>query len=215
MSRSRVPLVLGLTAAGGVGYYLYGAGGSPKVAEKNFEGTTQDYTLTRHFPVNTVTHQFTTIADAHKASAKIRSEMPGRGSQAQKEAEAYGQQAGAKFDSAVSYFALRALLLSSGQKSKSPFDVLGRIRLLTLSLANENRSQSRNPSSRSSRHRPKPRHTRPRRTRGRLRLLPSRRWTSSTRRLRPRLPRRRAVSPAGLVESKSHCGQMRAWMDGT
>lgn len=38
MSRSRAPLFLGLTAAGGVGYYLYGAGGSPKVAEKNFEG---------------------------------------------------------------------------------------------------------------------------------------------------------------------------------
>ncbi|KAJ4416254.1 hypothetical protein N0V82_006858 [Gnomoniopsis sp. IMI 355080] len=77
MSRSRAPLALGLAAAGGIGYYLYGAGGNAKVAEKNFE------------------------ADAHKASAKIRSELPGRGQQAQKEAEAYGQQAGAKFDSAV------------------------------------------------------------------------------------------------------------------
>lgn len=36
--KSRVPLALGLTAAGGVGYYLYSAGGSPKVAEKKFEG---------------------------------------------------------------------------------------------------------------------------------------------------------------------------------
>lgn len=38
MSRSRAPLFLGLTAAGGIGYYLYGAGGNAKVAEKNFEG---------------------------------------------------------------------------------------------------------------------------------------------------------------------------------
>jgi hypothetical protein len=37
MSRSRLPLILGLTAAGGVGYYLYTAGGNPKVAEKKFE----------------------------------------------------------------------------------------------------------------------------------------------------------------------------------
>jgi len=36
--RSRAPLIIGLTAAGGVGYYLYSAGGSPKVAEKKFEG---------------------------------------------------------------------------------------------------------------------------------------------------------------------------------
>lgn len=28
----------GLVVAGGVGYYLYGAGGDPKVAQKQFEG---------------------------------------------------------------------------------------------------------------------------------------------------------------------------------
>lgn len=37
MSRSRMPLILGLGAAGGVGYYLYTSGGKPKVAEKQFE----------------------------------------------------------------------------------------------------------------------------------------------------------------------------------
>lgn len=37
MSRSRTPLILGLAAAGGVGYYLYKSGGDPKVAEKQFE----------------------------------------------------------------------------------------------------------------------------------------------------------------------------------
>ena len=37
MSRSRMPLILGTAAVGGVGYYLYAAGGSPKAAEKKFE----------------------------------------------------------------------------------------------------------------------------------------------------------------------------------
>jgi hypothetical protein len=37
--KSQLPLMLGLLAAGGVGYYLYTAGGYPKVAEKQFEGT--------------------------------------------------------------------------------------------------------------------------------------------------------------------------------
>jgi len=36
-AKSRVPLALGITAAGGVGYYLYNAGGSPRAAEKQFE----------------------------------------------------------------------------------------------------------------------------------------------------------------------------------
>ena len=37
MSRRGIT-VLGLAAAGGVGYYLYNAGGDPKVAQKNIEG---------------------------------------------------------------------------------------------------------------------------------------------------------------------------------
>lgn len=36
--KSRVPLAVGLTAAAGIGYYLYQAGGNAKVAEKKFEG---------------------------------------------------------------------------------------------------------------------------------------------------------------------------------
>jgi len=73
--RSRVPLYLGIFAAGGVGYYLYTAGGSPKVAEKQFE------------------------ADISKASAKVKAELPGRGQQAKYEAEKWGSEAGAKLDS--------------------------------------------------------------------------------------------------------------------
>lgn len=33
----------GLAVAGGVGYYLYSAGGDPKVAEKKFEGTSSQH----------------------------------------------------------------------------------------------------------------------------------------------------------------------------
>lgn len=36
--KSRAPLLITLAAAGGVGYYLYNAGGNPKVAEKQVEG---------------------------------------------------------------------------------------------------------------------------------------------------------------------------------
>jgi len=75
--KSQLPLLLGLTAAGGVGYYLYNAGGSPKVAEKQFE------------------------ADISKASAKVKSEIPGRGKEAQKEGEKWASEAGAKLDSAT------------------------------------------------------------------------------------------------------------------
>ncbi|TVY40109.1 hypothetical protein LOCC1_G005311 [Lachnellula occidentalis] len=75
--KSRVPLMLGLTAAGGVGYYLYTAGGNPKVAEKQFE------------------------ADLSKASAKAKSEIPGQGQRAQKEGEKWASEAGAKVDSAA------------------------------------------------------------------------------------------------------------------
>jgi len=70
-------LWLGVAAAGGVGYYLYSAGGSPKVAEKNLE------------------------ADLSKASAKIKGELPGRGKEAQKKGEAWASEAGQKFDNAA------------------------------------------------------------------------------------------------------------------
>ncbi|KAI1160330.1 hypothetical protein F5B18DRAFT_632957 [Nemania serpens] len=78
MSRARIPLVLGGTAAAGIGYYLYTAGGDGKVASKQAE------------------------ADAHKLSAKFKGELHGRGNDVEKEAEALGRQAGAKVDSASS-----------------------------------------------------------------------------------------------------------------
>jgi len=69
-------VVLGLAAAGGVGYYLYHAGGKPKVAEKKIE------------------------SDVHKAAADIKSQLPGYGIEAEKEGKKLGQEIGSKVDSA-------------------------------------------------------------------------------------------------------------------
>ncbi len=44
----------------------------------------------------------TPTADAHRASAQFKSEIPGRGQEVKKDAEKYGAQAGAKVDSTVS-----------------------------------------------------------------------------------------------------------------
>ncbi|OAA33400.1 calcofluor white hypersensitive protein [Moelleriella libera RCEF 2490] len=78
MSRSRLPLFLGLGAAGGVGYYLYSAGGNPKAAENKFE------------------------SDVHRASAKVKDALPGSKPGAEKEFRNYGAEAGAKVDKAWS-----------------------------------------------------------------------------------------------------------------
>jgi len=75
--KSNAAVYVGLAAAGGVGYYLYTAGGNPKVAEKQFE------------------------SDLSKASAKVKSEVPGRTKEAQKDAEKWASEAGAKVDSTV------------------------------------------------------------------------------------------------------------------
>ncbi|KAK2603691.1 hypothetical protein QQS21_004165 [Conoideocrella luteorostrata] len=76
MSKSRMPLILGLGAAGGVGYYLYNAGGSPKAAENKFE------------------------SDIHRASAKVKDALPGSKPNAEKDLKSYGAEAGAKIDKA-------------------------------------------------------------------------------------------------------------------
>ncbi|KAK6076126.1 hypothetical protein SCUP234_00264 [Seiridium cupressi] len=107
MSRSRAPLFLGLTAAGGVGYYLYSAGGSPKVAQKQAEGVSRVPTppSNQSIMASPAAHVLTCdplLADAHKLSAKVKGELPGRGKEAEKRTEQYGAEAGAKFDSAVS-----------------------------------------------------------------------------------------------------------------
>ncbi|ETI29585.1 hypothetical protein G647_02038 [Cladophialophora carrionii CBS 160.54] len=76
MSSNRAFTLLGVAAAGGVGYYLYNAGGDPKVAQKKFE------------------------ADASKVSSQIKNDLPGREKEAKKEGEALANQASHKFDQA-------------------------------------------------------------------------------------------------------------------
>ncbi|KAK5992356.1 hypothetical protein PT974_05760 [Cladobotryum mycophilum] len=71
MSRSRIPLVLGLGAAGGVGYYLFQAGGDTKAAEKKFE------------------------SDLNKAAGRAQT---GSSPDAERELKGYGKEAGAKID---------------------------------------------------------------------------------------------------------------------
>ncbi|KAF2812372.1 uncharacterized protein BDZ99DRAFT_474553 [Mytilinidion resinicola] len=68
---------IGLPAAGVGAYYLYNAGGSPKVAEKQFE------------------------ADAAQLSSKVRSELPGKEKEAKTSAKLYAQEAGEKVDKAA------------------------------------------------------------------------------------------------------------------
>lgn len=74
-----MPLILGLGAAGGIGYYLYSAGGNAKAAENKFE------------------------SDLHKARANIKSAIPGTGGSspdATRKLESLGSEAGAKIDKA-------------------------------------------------------------------------------------------------------------------
>jgi len=76
MSSNRLFGLLGVAAAGGVGYYLYNAGGDPKVAQKKME------------------------ADASRLAANLKEDIPGRGKEVKKDAEATMSQAGSKFDQA-------------------------------------------------------------------------------------------------------------------
>lgn len=86
----------GVAAVGAAGYYLYTAGGNPKVAEKQFEGRCC------HLSIPDCQLTAVVIADISKASAKVKSEIPGRENQAQKDAEKWSAEAKAKADTVVS-----------------------------------------------------------------------------------------------------------------
>ncbi|AEO62264.1 f04ab491-2dc2-4917-aa37-30954a3ee78c [Thermothielavioides terrestris] len=77
MSKSRAPLAIGLAAAAGIGYYLYSAGGSPRAAEKKFEG------------------------DANHVAGKIKGETPHRSNDVEEHGRKVGQEIGSKVDDAV------------------------------------------------------------------------------------------------------------------
>lgn len=44
-AKSRIPILVGLTFIGAGGYYLYAAGGDPKVAQKKIERKLQELKL--------------------------------------------------------------------------------------------------------------------------------------------------------------------------
>lgn len=100
MSKSKAPVFFGLTAAGGIGYYLYSAGGNPKAAEKKFESMPVTLFLrSRNLMLTTAIP-----GDIHKASAEVKSHLPGRTVDAQNKGAQVGaklDEAGAKLDSAV------------------------------------------------------------------------------------------------------------------
>ncbi|PHH62213.1 hypothetical protein CDD81_7340 [Ophiocordyceps australis] len=93
MSKSRMPLYLGVGAITGVGYYLYQSGGNAKAAEKKFE------------------------SDVHSASASVKSSLPGRSPDAEKEFKKYGAEAGAKIDKALSEADKQASRLKSNTEA--------------------------------------------------------------------------------------------------
>ncbi|PFH56885.1 hypothetical protein XA68_15824 [Ophiocordyceps unilateralis] len=94
MSRSRMPLLLGTAAVGGIGYYLYSAGGNAKAAEDKFE------------------------SDVHRASAKVKSQLPGSSStNVEKELRGYGSEAGAKIEKTLSEADKQASKLKSNTEA--------------------------------------------------------------------------------------------------
>lgn len=77
MAARRTSVWLGAGAVGLGAYYMYQAGGSPKVAEKQMEH------------------------DAARLSSKVRGELPGKEKEAKTEAKVYAEQAGQKIDRAI------------------------------------------------------------------------------------------------------------------
>lgn len=69
--KSQLPLYLGIAAAGGVGYYLYTAGGSPKVAEKQFEST-----LTPGMTLHSMPNTYKCGANCGSVQATSRAPLP-------------------------------------------------------------------------------------------------------------------------------------------
>lgn len=90
----RLAKVAGVGAVGAIGFYLYQAGGSPKVAEKQFERESELSYKTLH-----ISNSYPD--DAAKVSSKVRSELPGTAKEAKTEFKLNAEKAGAKFDAAV------------------------------------------------------------------------------------------------------------------
>ena len=96
MSSNRVIYgLLGVGALGG-GYYFYSAGGDPKVAKHMAE---RQYSW--HSPLTGALNAHAHTDDASRASAKVKSEMPGSGKEMKKEGEVWAEKAGRQLDQTV------------------------------------------------------------------------------------------------------------------
>ena len=100
-NKNRLPLYIGLGVAGIAGYYLYTAGGSPKVAKKEVE---RRFTDEKGGSLDIWLTHGRAIGDAARISSTVKSELPGRGKVYQKEGEELAQRAGAKLDHTVNDF---------------------------------------------------------------------------------------------------------------
>ena len=96
---SRPLLLGGLVVAGAAGYYLYNAGGDPKVAEKQFESM---YLFIIAISISLIVSN-SCAGDAASASAKVKQQLPGTAKEAKTDAKLLGEKAGAKFDNAVCF----------------------------------------------------------------------------------------------------------------
>lgn len=94
-ARSRLPLIAGLGAATFGGYYMYRAGGSPKVAEKQMERMF-------YISLNQNPAADTFKDDAARLSTSVKDHLPGREKEIKTEAKVLGEQFGQKVDDAVS-----------------------------------------------------------------------------------------------------------------
>ena len=105
--KSRLPLYASAAAVGAVGYYLYSAGGSPKVAEKKFERKSIKSRVDWQFG-GILLLIYSTADDVSSASARLRGQQVS-GKEAEKKGEELAHRAGSAIDSTVSAFGMNQL----------------------------------------------------------------------------------------------------------
>jgi hypothetical protein len=106
MAGKRGVQVVGLGVAGLAGYYLYAAGGSPKVAEKQFER------MYIFFPNAHCKFVYLNgLDDATKLGNKISRDLPGTKDEAKSGAKLNAEQAGQQFDKAVSNIVISSIFV--------------------------------------------------------------------------------------------------------
>ena len=109
MAARRAPLILGLTLAGAGGYYLYTAGGDPKVAQKKIERESAipqrlslSFSLGRCVVGNTRAGRLIESSLVYPDDAHAVSPFSTKGKEVQKSTEEFAAKAGSKLDQIVS-----------------------------------------------------------------------------------------------------------------